>query len=196
MRFPARAAVLLLFVAAPANAQIASLEITVGTSQVRNVPFPVTVTARDAGGAIVADSSTVISFTGTLPDFDPPQFDQGDGTWFFQGQATLVNGVATISARSRQTGSVQFRVNAGAIQTTTPFIGVATDGPHLEMDPISTTQARNVPFDVTVRLIDRFGNPVDSDTQEVEFTGGSVAQFDPTSTGTWECCPVKTMTDG
>ena len=65
MRISAGAVVLCLFAAAPAAAQIAQLEITVGTSQIRNVPFPVTVTARDAGGTVVDDSSTVISFTGT-----------------------------------------------------------------------------------------------------------------------------------
>ena len=50
------------------------LEISVGTDQVRNVPFPVTVTARDAAGNVIDDSTTVITFTGTVPAFDPPQF--------------------------------------------------------------------------------------------------------------------------
>ena len=45
-----------------------------------------------AGGAVVDDSSTVITFTGTLPAFEPPQFSPPS--------ATLVNGSVTVSAVS------------------------------------------------------------------------------------------------
>jgi hypothetical protein len=159
--------------------------VTAVSSQNVDIPFDVTITARDSNGNTVIDSSLTVSVSSptanSLMEFDW----NSDGT-YGDSSGTLVNGVKTIKARNRRAQTVSILATQGTATTPTPPSITTAPGPFVKLQTLvpgetavpgtvagktgaASGQLQGVPFNITIRAVDSFWNIV-STTDSVGIT--------------------------
>jgi autotransporter-associated beta strand protein len=159
-----------------------SLTVSANSSQVAGLPFPVTITAKDANGNTVNDSTLVVTVSsptaGSLMEFDWNGDDiYGDNSGTLDGPPGA--GVKTIQARNKLAQTVSITALQGIAITPLPpsittaagaFAQLQTLVPGETAAPGTGTgktgvpfgQLQGVPFSVSVRAVDSFWNAVNS----------------------------------
>ncbi len=152
---------------------ISAISAIAGT-QLRNAPFPVTVTAKDVNDATITNFSSSVALTAPVPVTPATITAWVNGAWTGNVTATAFGSgvVLTASDGNGHTGaSNPFDVTHGPVSS-------------LAWSTIASPQAVDAPFPVTIRALDALGNSVPT------FTGPAALAAQPspptieTGTGT------------
>ena len=149
-----------------------SLEIVSAPSAATSdVPFTITVNARDSNGNIVSTYPNAVSLVST------------DGAAILPGASGLSSGSKTFSVTLRTAGPRYLTVSDGTLSTTTEVITVNPNSASaLELSGVPSTRTAGSSFSVTVTAKDAAGNTAVNYPQAVSFTSSDETAVLPSAT--------------
>lgn len=180
---------LVLAIALPLSAAIDHFEVTAASPQIADVPFLVTVTAKDFMNNTVNDSSTQVSMSSSSSHV---KFDaDGDGK-FNDDNATLLNGSFSISTVDGFVETITITATSGAITGTSSVIAVvpgpaAASKSSITAVPTSIVANGTSTSLITVRVRDVNNHPITTGGESVTMfaTHGGLTPVTDNNDGTY-----------